>query len=319
MEVTLSKEALQLLLVDQLKIAEPEQFKNLLLTERYSTLVRSLALLIALNNLVTKRNLTGVHQSIREFLARQKPGSKTFVELRTSRHWDQLLESYKLSSNILYILNSLATLIKELGVKNSSQLTFKDFRGWWIDKKLNRLEYYTSALERIVDSAELLPRAEDSLPSVFSNCVASIREAVRAMSVEARSQIDLVNRRFQELVEAKYPEWLTKDQNVGIDSPCLTSQFIAHCLKRYWDPKTEKAIVLLFDGMRYDIWEELLKPLVERKWISLPIFRDLGLPCPLKLGFHAGRSQPVRPLTNSCNLTGLKMFISVKRCDGNLE
>jgi hypothetical protein len=37
---------------------------------------------------------------------------------------------------------------------------------------------------------------------------------------------------------------------------------IRRCLKPYWDPQKEKAALLIFDGMRYDIWDELLKPML---------------------------------------------------------
>ena len=42
----------------------------------------------------------------------------------------------------------------------------------------------------------------------------------------------------------------------------LTSQFLRRCLKPYWDAKNEKATLFIFDGMRYDIWEELVYPLL---------------------------------------------------------
>jgi len=83
-----------------------------------------------------------------------------------------------------------------------------------------------------------------------------------------------MNRRFQDLVGRRYPEWVAgePEQGVGVassltlplfpTSPVLTSQFLARCLKLHWDPQTERAALFIFDGMRYEIWDELLKPLL---------------------------------------------------------
>ncbi|MCX6712175.1 MAG: PglZ domain-containing protein [Candidatus Vogelbacteria bacterium] len=65
------------------------------------------------------------------------------------------------------------------------------------------------------------------------------------------------NRRFQEMVFAQYKTWISEDGEVR-----LTSQFLRRCLKPNWDPQTEKAAVFIFDGMRYDIWDEFLKPML---------------------------------------------------------
>ena len=59
------------------------------------------------------------------------------------------------------------------------------------------------------------------------------------------------------MIVAQYPAWVAKDGETY-----LTSQFIRRCLKPNWDPQMEKAVLLIFDGMRYDIWDELLRPLL---------------------------------------------------------
>src|SRR5262249_11397722 len=66
-----------------------------------------------------------------------------------------------------------------------------------------------------------------------------------------------VNRRFQELVVAQYPSWLAADGEVR-----LTSQFLRRCVKPHWDPQREKAVIFIFDGMRYDVWDEMLRPML---------------------------------------------------------
>src|SRR5262249_17942957 len=91
-------------------------------------------------------------------------------------------------------------------------------------------------------------------------------ERVRQVATEVHQRIDDVNRRFQEMVGAQYPTWIANDGDI-----LLTSQFLRRCVKPYWDPQTEHAVVLLFDGMRYDAWDELLKPMLEDR---LEILKD---------------------------------------------
>ena len=74
------------------------------------------------------------------------------------------------------------------------------------------------------------------------------------------AQLLQLNHKFQDLVAKQYPTWVK-----GQGEVILTSQFLQRCLKPMWDPQTGKAALFIFDGMRYDIWEEFLKPrLLER-------------------------------------------------------
>lgn len=254
-ERSLPRAMLQLVLLDQLKLSEPQGFTAVVEKERYSTLFRSLALLLALEHLLSTENVTTYSKKcLTELNERQA----RFVEIRYSLTWSQLKEAYTLASEIQRLKNEFTNSLKSLNVLKTDQLSFEFFRSLWNEKKINRLEYYVSALERLVDSGSLLPRPEDELPSVFSNALAGIRQHVRKLSDTVHRQLDDVNCRFQEMVAHQYPSWISRDTEVR-----LTSQFLRRCLKPYWDPQREKAVVFIFDGMRYDIWDELLRPMLE--------------------------------------------------------
>lgn len=90
------------------------------------------------------------------------------------------------------------------------------------------------------------------------NILENIRQRVRTLANEAHRQLDEINLHFQEMVAVQYPGWIDKDREVR-----LTSQFLRRCLKPNWDPQKEKAVVLIFDGMRYDIWDEFIRPMFE--------------------------------------------------------
>ena len=256
-ENSLDKEALQFILIEQLDLVTSPNFRIVIEKERYSTLFRSLALLVGLDDMLSKQPSTEVHDNLEGLLF---AGSSHFVEKRPSEAWSQLKEAYSLAVKVRLLCDELASAIKTLKVLKPDQLTLEWFWKVWNIKKLNRLEYFISALERHVLSADLLPRHEDELPSVFSNILDRIQQRVRSLSDDIDKQLDELNGIFQELVARKYPEWVAGDSEV-----LLTSQFLRRCLNPNWDPDKEKAVLFIFDGMRYEIWDELLRPVFEER------------------------------------------------------
>ena len=53
-----------------------------------------------------------------------------------------------------------------------------------------------------------------------------------------------------------------------LDAPVIfTHQFIPRVLKTHWDAQSrQKAVILIFDGLRVDAWEELVRPVLEEKY-----------------------------------------------------
>ena len=83
-------------------------------------------------------------------------------------------------------------------------------------------------------------------------------------SIKAANQdVDVANVKFQDLYLANYAKWINRD-----DSPVIfTHQFVSRVLKTHWDSQSgQKAVVLIFDGLRVDAWEELVRPVLEEKY-----------------------------------------------------
>ena len=260
-ERSLTKDILQLLLFDQMGLKESKGFTSVIEKESYSSLFRSSALLLALEDLLTNDGNQEDHSRIYNTLFPEVVGDKTgFLDSRPTVTWSHLKKAYWLASRIQSIKNELGISVKNLKVMKSDQLTYSFFRNLWNEKGINRIEYYLSSLERLVYSGDLLPRPEDELPSVFSNALQRLRDSVLGIADEVGRQLDDVNRRFQEMVRIRYPSWIEEDGDV-----ILTSQFLRRCLKPNWDPKKERAVVFIFDGMRYEIWEEMLLPMLEER------------------------------------------------------
>jgi hypothetical protein len=258
-EGDLGQSALRLLLLEQMKVSEPAGFASVMENEKYSVLFRSLALLMALDNLLSTEASPAEHECIVSALFPDQDRAKgSFVENRPSVNWSHLKEAYSLAHKIQQLREGLGSVVKTLKVKKTEQLNFKYFRELWNGMRLNRLEYYLSSFERLVDSGDFLPRAGDELPVEFGEALGCIRQRVRLIADDVHRQIDEINRRFQEMVAAQYPTWVASDGEVR-----LTSQFLRRCVKPHWDPQREKAVVFIFDGMRYDVWDELLRPMLE--------------------------------------------------------
>ena len=62
---------------------------------------------------------------------------------------------------------------------------------------------------------------------------------------------------------ADYVKWINQ-----ADAPVIfTHQFMPRVLKTHWDPQSgQKAVILIFDGLRVDAWEELVRPVLEEKY-----------------------------------------------------
>ncbi|MGH2481614.1 MAG: PglZ domain-containing protein, partial [Ktedonobacteraceae bacterium] len=255
-EDALSGDALQRLFLDALQISDPEVTATVLEREQYSTLLRNGALLFGLDNLLSVTPHTQVRERVATVLFASE--EKRFVERRSSLAWTELREAYRLAGAIQDARAELSRALKQINmaVRSASKtLTFGTFRDIWTTANIGNLEYYLSALKRLVYHADLLERKPEDLPAAFNEVCVRLQQRVEIIEKEVFRQLDEVNNHFQRLVEQQYPQWLTSDGEVY-----LSSQFIRRCLKPYWDPQREKAVVLLFDGMRYDIWDEFLRP-----------------------------------------------------------
>ncbi|KUK98166.1 MAG: PglZ domain-containing protein [Anaerolineaceae bacterium 46_22] len=259
-ESSLSKDALNLILLDQLKVTANGRFAEVIENEHYSVLIRSLALLVGLDSLLSDAPPLESHKKLEQVLFAETDGKKDlFIEQRRSPAWENLKAAYRLVRSIRDIRDALDVAAKNLSVKPTSELTFEWFRTLWNDRRVNRLEFYLSAVERLVLSMDFLPRPANELPPAFPAAQARIRERLSKLRDEIQRTLSALNVRFQELVAARYTSWVASDSS----EVRLTSQFLRRCVKPNWDPQSEKAVVFVFDGMRYDIWDELVRPIFE--------------------------------------------------------
>ncbi len=254
-EDSLESDHLKSILIDQMTIDKPSGFVRVLENESYSTLIRSLAILSALEDMLSSKPAISDHEGIHKALFDE--GAKSFVDNRESKLWSDLKEAYRLAYEIRIIRENLFEHLRLIRVDKADAHSYDFYWKLWNQKKINRLEYYFSALLRLVETRDLLPRSKERLPQEFPDSRDRIIRRIRELAENSDRQLDEINTHFQEMVRRQYPSWISQDGEV-----VLTSQFLRRCLKPNWDPETEKAVVMIFDGMRYDIWDELFRPML---------------------------------------------------------
>ena len=122
-EAMLDRDLLEFVLVKNLGIDKPEGFTSILIKERYSTLFRSLALLMALSNLLEDKPAFDQQKQINSVLFSPETGSSnTLVNKRHSRAWTALITAYQLVTELNHLRQKLATALKMLAVKRPAQL-----------------------------------------------------------------------------------------------------------------------------------------------------------------------------------------------------
>ena len=100
-------------------------------------------------------------------------------------------------------------------------------------------------------------------PQLSAALGGSPAEAQREHRQAVEQDVDAVNAKFQDLYHANYVNWINQD-----DAPVIfTHQFVPRVLKTHWDAQSgQKAVILIFDGLRVDAWEELVRPVLEEKY-----------------------------------------------------
>ncbi len=255
-------ERISFLLNEQLKIDEKDRAEEVLKKECLSALIRSLALGSLLFNLVTNLNWKD-HARILKMLEAQEQDANFLVLRRPTDQWKQLITAYRRAISIYELLAKLSKWIADFKVKPANDIDFAIFNKLWNEDKLNRLDYYISEMERLLRVGEILPVPSDRLWKSYLTRWEEARKKFKETSGAVEDVFKKINSLFQDLYHKNYTKWILQE-----DSPVIfTHQFLSRMLKAYWDPKSgQKAVVLVFDGLRTDAWEEFVRPVMEERF-----------------------------------------------------
>ena len=253
---------LAFLLNEQLHLDQPQKAFDVLKSERLSLLIWSLALSSLLIDLISNRNLK-FHKKVLELIEVQEHETTLPALRRPTEQWGMLVNAYRRANELYDLTSSLARAAKDLQVKPADTLNFDEFDSLWNHQRLNCLDFYVSDLERMLRVSDLLPVPHSALWTEFETRWNEARQDFKETATSVEAALGLINRRFQDIYKQNYAEWIQKP-----DSPMVfTHQFLTRMLKAHWDPKSgQKAVVLVFDGMRTDAWDEFLRPVLEERF-----------------------------------------------------
>jgi hypothetical protein len=223
------------------------------------------ALLSLLADLLIDRNLN-FHSLMLDLLDGEGAaggGELPIAARRPTPQWATLLATYRRAIEFLRIGEKLKEHARRLKVVPAEGLTFESFHEVWAKDRACRLDYYSCELKRVVRVGDILPLPKSAfwpeLAQRWERTGQRLAEAVQAVDRD----LDEVNARFQDLYVARYTDWIKRE-----DAPTVfTHQFVPRFLKPHWDPAGgQKAVILIFDGLRVDAWEELVRPVLEEKY-----------------------------------------------------
>jgi hypothetical protein len=257
---------LAFLMAERCTLDNPDNARKVLLTEKLSSLIRSMALLSLLIDLLTHRK-TDYHKSILHDLDEEGTKGKqdmlSIAARRPTPQWANLLATYRRTVQFFEIADKLKARVHKLRVLKPEQLQIEQFLQLWNVDEANRLDYYTSGLRRLMGVGDIFPVPKHELwPQLrerWEIAQQKLTESVKAVDLD----LDAANTKFQDLYVAQYVKWIN-----WADSPVIfTHQFVSRVLKTHWDPQSgQKAVILIFDGLRIDAWEELVRPVMEEKY-----------------------------------------------------
>ena len=257
---------LALLLRDQLGLDDPAAARRALERERLSPLVRGVALLSLLLDLLTRRRLAP-HREVAEILDAQRHDPQVLALRRPEAWWEDLEAAYTRAIKVHEHAARLARRHKDLKVADGRELTLEQFDALWNGDGASRLDYYISDLERRLRLQNLLPAPLEALWSEFGARWTRARsEFANTVSKGITAWQRLADGRFQDLCRLRYREWIRDPQAPAV----FTHQFLPRMLAAHWDPQSgRKAVILVFDGLRTDAWEELVRPVLEERFAIL--------------------------------------------------
>jgi hypothetical protein len=225
-----------------------------------------MALLSLLIDLLTNRKKE-YHKAILHDLDEEgtkgKEDTLSIAARRPTPQWGTLLATYRRAIQFFEIADKLKVQVHKLKVLNPDQLQVGQFLQLWNVEQANRLDYYTSGLRRLVQVGDILPVPKSQfwpqLTQRWDAAQQKLNESVTAVDLD----LDAANTKFQDLYHTNYVKWINQ-----ADSPVIfTHQFVSRVLKTHWDAQSgQKAVILIFDGLRVDAWEELVRPVLEEKY-----------------------------------------------------
>jgi len=150
--------------------------------------------------------------------------------------------------SVLHLLVNIASVLRSLDYKPEEKKDLSALIDWWKDTGIFKVELdianANSCLQAIYD---------DDLRKALANYIQRIKK-------ETRAKLEIADLNLASIIERNWKGYLS--------NPRLATNILRdYILKRAITPSKDRKIwILIFDGMRLDTWEEIVKPIMLSKF-----------------------------------------------------
>lgn len=171
-------------------------------------------------------------------------------------------EFMQLKQDLERIVVATKAKMEELSTKKLEDRTAREFLEIFVDKEFFRIDRLLGRLGSLIYYIEGPARSQWQSVAGFENrWTAEVRTCREVMAAATRLRDDL-DMSFGKLLEARYAEIVPKE----VPPADLFYEKFMGPRRRTDSARPKKAVVLLVDSMRFDIWRELLRPALERDY-----------------------------------------------------
>lgn len=227
-------------LQSSLELSNPEKARQFARAERLSGTLRSLVPFDA--------------------VVPEPTGEGSEVDFSLGRLVPQLMEA---KQDLLRLVNIAKGAVERLRLTPIEKQTAKDILDIFVKEEFYRVDHLIARIDNLI--YYITGPAKREWPKVGGfekRWVAEVRECRDAVTDAGRLR-DELDIAFGKLLEARYSDI--------VPGEILSTDLF---YERYFGPRRRKkagevgrAIILVFDSMRYDIWRQLVKPMLEREYI----------------------------------------------------
>lgn len=232
---------------NRLKLEDLEGIRTVLGTEEVSANLRKLATLKAIELSLKDRKISKTLALVEEV-----PFPS---EDRALKDLKILLNSVK---DAQVLLDTLASDLRMLLQKDPQNISWEELCEVYINHSIHLLEVL---LWRIRNRSGKIGFGGEEHPSWVPSSVKVVKESARRLLREGLAELTKLERVFQGFIESHYPKLISGG------TPCtlrFTEDFL---LPRLRKGASESGVqVLLFDGMRFDVWRQIVRPVLEERY-----------------------------------------------------
>ena len=226
-------------LQSSLELSSPENARQFARSERFSGTLQSL---VPFDVIV--RDLTEVERQADFSLGRLIP---------------QLVEA---KEDLLKLVKVAKSAIERLRLTPTDKQTAKGILDIFVRHEFYKVDHLTASIDNLIYYINGPAKHEwgqvDGFEIRWNDEVRECRDAM-ALAGRLRDELDIA---FGKLLEARYSDIVPGEI---LPTDLFYEQFIGP-RRRKKTGEANKAVILVFDSMRYDIWRQLVKPMLEREY-----------------------------------------------------